>query len=42
MDTIKRDLTRNLTVLFPEVYDEVRQAFDGTTSLFYCLERTSN
>jgi hypothetical protein len=29
IDTVKRDLTRNLGVLFPEVYDEIQQAFNG-------------
>jgi hypothetical protein len=28
IDIVKRDLTRNLTVLFPGIYDEISEAFD--------------
>jgi hypothetical protein len=32
IDIVKRDLTRNLTVLFPEIYDEIELAFEGQSS----------
>jgi hypothetical protein len=28
IDIVRRDLTRNLTVLFPEIYDEIEKAFE--------------
>jgi hypothetical protein len=28
IEVVKRDLTRNLTVLFPDIYDEIEKAFD--------------
>jgi hypothetical protein len=28
IEIVKRDLTRNLTVLFPDIYDEIEKAFD--------------
>jgi hypothetical protein len=29
IDLIKRDLTRSLGILFPDVYDEITSAFNG-------------
>jgi hypothetical protein len=29
LELIRRDLTRNLVALFPDVYDEVSEAFKG-------------
>jgi hypothetical protein len=27
-DIVRRDLTRNLTAIFPDIYDEIEKAFD--------------
>jgi hypothetical protein len=35
-DIVKRDLTRNLAALFPEIYDEVAQAFEGRSFVAFC------
>jgi hypothetical protein len=31
IDVVRRDLTRNLAILFPDIYDEIVEAFKGTT-----------
>jgi hypothetical protein len=38
IEVVRRDLTRNLVVLFPEVYDEVTQAFQGILVSFRILD----
>jgi hypothetical protein len=29
IDVVRRDLTRNLVTLFPEIYEEITEAFKG-------------
>jgi hypothetical protein len=38
IEVVRRDLTRNLVVLFPEVYEEVAQAFQGILMSFRIFE----